>query len=48
MLVLIYVLKSLGLNLCCPLTIVRTIDAMLEEQINLSLILFVTLVNVLN
>lgn len=50
MLVLIYELKLLGLNpfFFYLLTIVRTIDAMLEDQINPSLIFFVTLVNVLN
>lgn len=45
---LICVLKLLGLNPFCLLTAVRTIDALLEEQINPTVILFVTLVNVLN
>lgn len=44
---LICVLKLLGLNPFCLLTAVRTIDALLEEQINPTVILFVTLVNVL-
>lgn len=45
---LICVLKSPGLNPFCLLTIVRIIDGLLEKQINPTLILFVTLVNVLN
>ena len=40
-------IKSLDLNTFCLLTTLRTIDALLE-QIILTLIIFVTLVNVLN